>query len=57
MEGKLEMFDKAFMALEDAKKVIRDEISDKVRLGLSSHTRGGCPARGGSLSGRACRPL
>ena len=25
----MEMFDKVFMALEDAKKVIRDEISDK----------------------------
>ena len=30
-EGKMEMYDKLLMALEDAKKVIRDEIADKVR--------------------------
>ncbi len=30
-EGKMELFDKLLMALEDAKRVIRDEIADKVR--------------------------
>ncbi len=29
-EGKMERFDKLLMALEDAKRVIRDEIADKV---------------------------
>jgi hypothetical protein len=34
-EGKMEMYDKLLMALEDAKKVIRDEIADKVSLSRS----------------------
>jgi hypothetical protein len=29
-EGTMEIFDKLLMALEDAKRVIRDEIADKV---------------------------
>lgn len=34
-EGKLELFDKMLMLLEDAKGVIRDDISENLKKGVS----------------------
>jgi hypothetical protein len=45
-EGKMELFDKLLMALEDAKRVIRDEIADKVRPTIAYRV---CDSRQGPL--------